>query len=450
MIVEAPHALPTDENFGRNLIGGEWRFPAAPYEFEIRNPIDSTITTEVPLSSRLDVAHAITAAERALSGPWTDPEARRQLLAGLLDRIAELQAELADLQCAETGLAFSDSTAALDASIGLARRRLESTAGRTGHGAVSGHILGWGLPFTEMLLGVFAGLADGCTAVVKPSLRGALSPDAFAYLATEAGLPAGVVNIVQGTGVDVGAALISSDRLGRLSVHGNENTLARAARAFPFTGVPLSTLRGGGNAVLVYPDVSDRDIESLAVQTAAGVRMNSAGALFGIHSIAVHSVVAERVRDAVTAEVRKVHPAPLPVELQRRRTMSRLHRLNAAGGHVLCGGSVPDDIVHRMGWVVSPTVIDLGSAERASNLLDAVGDPMGPVLTLTEWATNSELDKLFSHPRHRDGYGSVWGDDTRHEPMLFGLLVRGRGPLSAARDGLVPRAWYGDGADVAR
>ena len=63
---------------------------------------------------------------------------------------------------------------------------------------------------------VLPALAGGDTVIVKPSLRGPLSPVAFAYLATQAGLPPGVVNVVQGTGVDVGAELISRPDLSAL------------------------------------------------------------------------------------------------------------------------------------------------------------------------------------------------------------------------------------------
>lgn len=446
MIVDTlPNALPTDDNYGRNFIGGEWKFPAAPYEFEIRNPLDSTITTEVPLSSRIDVTRAIAAASDALHGPWRESQTRGRSLARLLQRCTELSSDLARLQCTESGLSWSDSTALLDATLKLARGRLaERVLGTPADQppVVSGHVLSWGLPISEMLLSVFSALVDGHTVVVKPSLRGALTPDAIALIAGEVGFPPGVINIVQGTGVDVGAALISSPDLGRLCVHGNENTLARASRAYPFTHVPLTTLRGGGNAAMVFPGAGDDDIANLAAAVATAVRVNSAGALFGLHAIAVHQDIAERVIEAVTEQVRTVRPAPLPVELQRRRTMSRVHRLAAAGGRVLCGGVVRDDIAHRMGWLVSPTVIELGPAARAVPLLDAVGEPSGPVLTISTWATHSDLERLFTHARHRDGYGSIWGDDVGHNTAAFGAVVRGQGPLAAARAGLVPRGWY--------
>ncbi|ROZ88014.1 aldehyde dehydrogenase [Gordonia sp. OPL2] len=447
MVVDthARSLLPSDDDYGRNIIGGRWLFPAAPYEFEIRNPVDSTITTVVPLSSRIDVERAITAAGEALHGRWSDPATREHLLVALLSRLTDASVEFAHLMSTESGVSHRDALDIVEASLGLARRYLSENRvpERDAQGCVSGHILSWGAPFAEMLLGVFAALVRGESVVVKPSLRGPMSPIAVAYLAEQAGFPAGVVNVVQGTGVDVGAALISSNRLGQLSVHGNSDTLARSARAYPFTNVPLSTLRGGGNAAVVYPDASAEDIAHLALEVAAAVRVNSAGSLFGLHTVAVHSACTQAVRAALVDAVSNVGPAPLPAELQRRQAMSRVHRLSAAGGRVLCGGKVPDDVKHRMGWFVTPTVIDLGTTMQALPLMDAVGAPLGPVLTVIEWATFDDIDKLFAARRHQDGYGITWGDCGGRNIASFGAIARGQGPLGAARSGLVPPAWVG-------
>ena len=116
----AAPAMPDDEHFARNFIGGRWQFPAAPYDYEIRNPADSTITTVVPLSSRFDVAQAAAAAaaDQARRGPWAHQGERGRLLHAVLDRLAASRADLARLQAVETGLSFPDSLAAIDATLG--------------------------------------------------------------------------------------------------------------------------------------------------------------------------------------------------------------------------------------------------------------------------------------------------------------------------------------------
>ena len=105
--LERPAAsLPDDGHYARNLIGGRWLFPAAPYEFEIRHPGDSTITAVVPLSSRFDVDRAFGAATAALRGPWAGSAERILMLQALIDRVEASRTELARLQSTETGLWF--------------------------------------------------------------------------------------------------------------------------------------------------------------------------------------------------------------------------------------------------------------------------------------------------------------------------------------------------------
>jgi acyl-CoA reductase-like NAD-dependent aldehyde dehydrogenase len=446
MLLDTTTALPTDEHYNRNFIDGQWVFPAAPYEYEIRNPADSTISAVVPLSSRNDVSRAIAAAHRSQDGLWAHTDRRNQLLAQLLSRLAELAPGLARLQSIETGLAHADSVATIDAALRLARTILtraviDKHPLRPG---VSGHILSWGLPFTEMLTNVFGAWTHGKSVVVKPSLRGPLSPVAVALAASHVGFPPGVLNVVQGTGVDVGAALVSSPVLSRLHARGNDITLSRARRAGARTQVPLSTLSAGGNAAIVYADVNPERIASLAVDTAAAVRIHSAGGPFGLPIVAVHRAVAAAVYAAILAEVSAITPAPLPTEPLRRRAMDRLDALRAGGGRVLLGGTIPDDIEHRMGWRIPATVVDLGNAQRAAPLLQSVGEPLGPILTVVRWTSHQDLDALFAAPRHLDGYAGTWGDSLGDERIRFGVITREQSPLDAAHSGLLPSAWIGD------
>ncbi|KXX62723.1 aldehyde dehydrogenase family protein [Rhodococcus sp. LB1] len=444
--------LPTDEHYARNLIDGRWVFPAAPYEYEIRNPSDSTITAVVPLSSRFDVDRAISAAGDALSGPWSELHTRDQLLALLLHRLAEAAPELARLQSTETGLGYADSLAGIESTLRIARAILtrEVLHPRPTPAGISGHVLSWGAPFSEMLLNVFPALAAGNTVVIKPSLRGPLSPVAVAFIADRLGFPAGVLNIVQGTGVDVGAALISSTALGTLHVRANESTVSRASRAERRTQVPLRTLTGGGNAAIVYPGLANDKFAAMASAIAEAVRVHNAGGPFGLHTVAVHRDVAKNAIAAVLGQLTRFNnrAAPLPSEPIRRRAFDRIDELDAGGGRVLLGGTIPDDIRHRMGWRLPTTVVDLGDAtsKAAAKALAHSREPLGPVLTIVHWDTLADLDRVFDARRHRDGYASIWGDDSADDRTRFGVAARDQGPQSAMYSGLVPAAWTGESA----
>jgi acyl-CoA reductase-like NAD-dependent aldehyde dehydrogenase len=435
-------ALPEDDHYARNLIGGRWQFPAAPYEFEIRNPADSTITAVVPLSSRFDVDRAFEAAADALRGPWTEPAGRYRMLGAVLDLIEAGQAGLARLQSTETGLTLPDSLSALRTTLGVARAVLRrgNSAGSAG---VSGHILSWGLPFTEMLTSVLPALARGDAVIVKPSLRGPLSPVAFAYLTAQAGLPPGVVNVVQGTGVDVGAELISRRDLSALYVRAAPRTLAQAERAHDRSGVRLHKLRAGGNVVIVGPrDGFDR--AALAETVVTAVRMNSPGGPFGLPVLAVHQDREEAVLAAVLENLSGTTAAPLPTDPLRRRALDWIGCLVAAGAGVLAGGTtLPDDVAHRMGWRMPPTVLALGPAGSAAAAAERAGIPLGPVLGVVTWREWDQLGPVLASPRAAHGIASVWGAGGHPAvPPGSGLVITGpsaNGLLSAS----LPPAWIG-------
>lgn len=328
--VAALPELPDDEHYARNLVDGVWRFPAAPYEFEIRNPLDSTITTVVPLSSRFDVAAAVSAAAAAAPGWAADPARRTEVLGRLAEVLARRGDELAALQALETGLDVADARPAV-AGIATVARHWADRAGRTaGDPGVTVHVLSWGLPLAEAVAALLPQLATGRTVVVKPSLRAPMSAVALAHLATEVGVPPGVINIVQGTAEDVGAALCGSTEPVLRHVRGSRRARDLAGRAGVRTGVPGSAVAGGGNVAVVGPDVDDAAVAAVAGAVAAAVRVNSAGGPLGLPTLAVHDTVADRVVDAVVGALDGLVAAPLPTEPIRRRTMARIEWLREA------------------------------------------------------------------------------------------------------------------------
>ena len=445
MLLDTDMALPTEEIYKRNLIGGRWVFPAAPYEFEIRSPANSAVIAEVPLSSRFDVRTAIEAASEAAVGDWTDSTHRISAMATLLDLLESRVAALAELQVVESGLSEDDSRATVDAALRLARSLLgcgsDKEASRRG---VSGHVISWGLPFTEMLSGVFMSMLRGNAVVVKPSLRGPLSPVAFALAATQAGLPPGVINIVQGNGIDVGAALMSSGGLTELHIHGGPDTISRAKRAASRVSAAVNTLSGGGNTAVVHPEFNPDDLTELVQAVVPGVRMNNAGGPFAIQTLAVHSSIDDSVVATIVSALTTTTAAPLPTDALRQRAIKRIVDLRRSGAQVLLGGeSTPDDVAHRMGWRMPPAVVDLGDAQQASELLKATGEPLGPVLMVTHWTEPSQLESLFDPQRYGDAYASEWGGQSLAIERTFGVAVRNQSPVEAASEGVIPSAWMG-------
>lgn len=423
-------ALPTGDLYARNLIDGAWRFPAAPYEFEIRNPLDSTITATVPLSSRFDVARAVRAADVAAPGWAADSGLRFSLLSRLAGAMQTLAPALSALQRAETGLDPADSDQVATALVRIVR----DAAGRTSSGTpgVSGHILSWGTPLLE-LAAVVSDLAAGHTVVVKPSLRAPLSAVAVAHLATELGFPPGVINVVQGTGEDVGAALCGAAEFARLHVRASERTLAQATRATSVTAVPLGVVRAGGNVAVAGRDADPARVAAAVVDA---LRVHSTGGPLGLPDLAVQADVADAVIEAVVSAVEGIRPAPLPTETLRRRALARVRRLERAGLTILTGGAPPDDIRHRMGWVLPPTVVK-------STLVNDATEPLGPVLTVRTWRRLDELAETFTHARHVNGMASVFGLDPADCAVVLPhpVLLRESGPAAGLAESRLPAGW---------
>lgn len=436
-------ALPTDEQFARNLIGGRWEFPAVPFDYEVRSPLDGSVTTVVPLSSRFDVARAVAAAASA-AGSWArDDGARAGTLSRLVAGIERHTEPLARLQALETGLDLADSRAAIEATARFCATLLRAGTcnGPSGEPGATGCILSWGLPFTEVVCGVLPQLHAGRTAVIRPSLRAPLSAAAFAHLATTADVPSGVVNLVQGTGVDAGAALARAPGLTALHVRAGERTLGQAARAAAVTGTPLACLRAGGNIAL---GGRDADPVPIADAVLAALRQHSAAGPLSLPLLCVHESIADAIMDAILAALDNCRTAPLPAEPLRDRTLAWIAALRA-GGATVHAGVAPDDARHRMGWVLPPAVILAGPIrDAASAVAPARTEPIGPVLTVVTWRSPRELAGAFTQPHYADGIACAWGlDDAELSDagLPHTVVLRAATPLTALADGALPGAW---------
>jgi acyl-CoA reductase-like NAD-dependent aldehyde dehydrogenase len=285
-------------------------------------------------------------------------------------------------------------------------------------------VLSWGLPLAEVVCSVLPSLLAGRTAVVKPSLRAPLSTVVVAHLATQLGLPPGVLNVVQGTGPDVGAALLGTAGLATLHVRASDRTIMTAARAAAGTGVPLHPLRAGGNLAVAGPDSEPEAVAAAAVEA---LRLHSAGGPLSLPLLTVHGSVADEVTAAVLTRLPECRPAPLPAESLRHRALAYLAKLSTGGARILSGGTVPDDAAHRMGWLMPPVV-----AVADGPPVDSAGEPTGPVLTISVWRRPEEIAARLTLARYSDGIACLWGDPTGLAELLpQRSVVVGVGPAAA-------------------
>ena len=256
----------------RVLIAGEWRAPASGETLPLVNPSDGSELARIAAGDARDVDAAVGAAEEALSGAWGRMTAteRGRVLSAMGRLVAEKADELARLEALDVGKPLKQAKA--DA-LALARY-LEFYGGaadkvhgetipyldgytvltlREPHG-VTGHIVPWNYPMQIIGRSVGAALAMGNATVLKPAEEACLTALAFAYIAQEAGLPAGALNVVPGTGEAAGAALSAHRGVHHLSFTGSVATGALVQAAAAKNAVPVTLELGGKSPQVVFAD----------------------------------------------------------------------------------------------------------------------------------------------------------------------------------------------------
>jgi hypothetical protein len=113
---------------------------------------------------------------------------------------------------------------------------------------------------------------------------------------------------------------------------------------------------------------------------------------------------------------------------------------------VLSGAEVPDDVRHRMGWIVPPTVLAAGTAQDWPVTGQPLDEPTGPVLPVLTWRSPSDLAGAFAHPRYADGIACSWGLDDAElaaARLPHTVIVHESPPIATLATGSLPAGWTG-------
>jgi aminomuconate-semialdehyde/2-hydroxymuconate-6-semialdehyde dehydrogenase len=385
---------------------------ASPASLEVRSPIDDSAIGRVARGTRTDVQHAVDAARRAFPA-WAALGASRRgrLLRTLADLIERDVDRLAVVETTNNGslleagrlrvmkrsaqnvrffadLAEELAAPAWDTADGTAHNRVVYDAA-----GVTGLITPWNAPLMLATWKIGPALAAGNTVVLKPAEWTPLTASILADLALEAGLPAGVLNVVQGTGEEAGAALVEHPELRRISFTGSPDTarLIGAAAARHLT--PVSFELGGKSPLIVFADAH----LDLALATAVG-QYDNAGqvCLAGSRLLVQAEVGDEFVRRLVTAigQLRlgdprdpDTHVGPLVRREHMERVEGFVERAAASGARLVCGGRISP---HLGGLYYEPTLFC--DVPPGAEILKR--EVFGPVLTLQLFRDEQEAIAL--------------------------------------------------------
>jgi aldehyde dehydrogenase (NAD+) len=409
-----------------NLVGGAAAQSTSAATFEKVRPVDGTLLCRVARSSAADVDAAVAAA-RGAQPDWAGrtPVERgdivRDIAVALRDRREELSAVVVEETGKPMALALGETDAAIEMGFFVAGEGRRSY-GRTlpasmAHRAVStvrrpvgvaALIASFNTPLPNIAWKAFPAVFCGNSAIFKPSEHVPASAHDFATACYEAGLPPGVLNVVQGLGGEAGAALVEHAGVDLVSFTGSAVTGRRVNEAAARRLAKVCLELGGKNALVVCDD-ADLD---LAVHWALASAFSNAGQRCAAASRIV-------VFDAVYDEFRRrfVDGAPglaaQPV-ISEEALERQLAAIRASAGNLLAGGERLD----RPGWFLSPTILEGVAPDAEISCIEL----FGPVAILYRVDGFEEAVALVNDSPY--GLTAAIHTASVHRAMRFAELAR--------------------------
>jgi aminomuconate-semialdehyde/2-hydroxymuconate-6-semialdehyde dehydrogenase len=424
-----------------NFIGGAFVPPANGAYFDDIEPATGEVIAEIPDSDEGDVDHAVRAAKNAFPA-WsrTPAEQRSNILLKLADLIERNLDELAMIESRDNGKPLSLAKR-LDIPRAVANFRFFATAilhqSSEAHVTdatalnytlrspvgVAGLISPWNLPLYLLSWKIAPALAAGNTCVAKPSELTPLTAHRLAELSIEAGVPAGVMNIVHGTGPKAGAAICAHPDVPLISFTGGTVTGAKVAAAAAPMFKKLSLELGGKNPNLVFAD-ADLD-EAVATSIRSSFWNQGEICLCGSRIFVdrrIHDEFVQRFAEA-TGKLRIGDPMDPQTDVGALISAAHLEKVagyielaKQEGGTIVTGGNR----VERRGFYIEPTIIT-GLTCDCRVLQEEI---FGPVVTITPFDGDDEAVGFANSTR----YGlsaTVWTRDLQRAHRVAAQLHAG-------------------------
>ncbi|MCZ4096631.1 aldehyde dehydrogenase family protein [Streptomyces sp. SID13666] len=423
-------------------IDGAWR-PAAGHEsIEVVNPADEQVIGSVPAGTSQDVDAAVRAARAALPA-WaaTAPADRAALIGALRDRLAARREEIAGTISAELGaplgfaaavhtdlpIAVAGSYAQLAASYAFEEKVGNSTVLQEPVGVV-GAITPWNYPLHQIVAKVAPALAAGCTIVLKPAEDTPLTAQLFAEAVDEAGIPAGVFNLVTGLGPVAGQALAAHDGVDLVSFTGS-TAVGKQIGATAGAAVKRVALELGGKSANVILPSADL---AKAVNVGLGNVFANSGQTCSAWTRML--VDADRYDEAVeiaTAAAAKYVPGdrlgPVVNAKQRDRVRGYIRRGIEEGARVVAGGpDAPEGFGD--GYYIRPTVF----ADVTPDMTIAQEEIFGPVVAILKYQDEDDALRIANGTVYGLA-GAVWAAEESEAVAFARRMDTGQVDINGGR-----------------
>ncbi len=413
-------------------IGGQWVDSTGGKTMTVEDPATGQPLAQVIDASRDDVDRAVQAAHEAFyDGRWSrlTPGERSLAIWRLADLLEKRAEEFARVESQNTGKPFGFVSLGADLPFTIDNLRFFAAAARDTHGnsageyakgftsmyrrepvGVVGQIAPWNYPLMMAVWKLGPALAAGCTAILKPAPSTPLTSLMLAELTAEAGIPAGVVNVISG-GNDAGQALVEHSLVRMVSLTGSTATGKKIMKTAADTLKRVHLELGGKAPFIVFDDA---DVEAVAATATLAATFNTGQDCTAATRVYVEQGQEGKVREALVEAMRAVkiglpfedgiQMGPLISSTQRERVEGFIMRAKDSGAKVLTGGGRPGS--QSGGYYFEPTVI--ADADQHSEVIQS--EVFGPVLTVSSFKSEEEAIQLGNDVQ----YGlaaSVWTKD---------------------------------------
>lgn len=394
-------------------INGRWTAPSTPRDCEVIDPSTEEPCAVISLGSQADTDAAVAAAKAAFPA-WatTPPATRRAIVARILDqyeaRLEELSQAIAMEMGAPIDFARAEQAPCLPWHLKnflTAFDHIEWVRPLGPHApetrialqpiGVVGLITPWNWPMNQIALKVIPALLTGCTCVLKPSEESPLDAMLFAEFCHDAGIPAGVFNLVNGDGTGVGAQLSQHPDVEMISFTGSTRAGKAISVAAAQTLKRVTLELGGKGANLIFADADDRAVERGVrhMMNNAGQSCNAPSRMLVERSVYERAVtIAAQVASAIkvgSAHEPGKHIGPVVNKRQWQQIQGYIQKGIDEGARLVAGGPGLPEGFNR-GFYVKPTVF----ADVKPGMTIEREEIFGPVLSIIPFDTEEEAVRI--------------------------------------------------------